>query len=160
MQTILTPTRAFIASTLSVLLTAFLPACTEPRDLEFVDIQRLRIEKWGLAESEIGLDLRLYNPNKNSVQMKEGKARIYANSTYLGEAEMDDLLTVPSRDTFAIPLSLRVPTMSTLGELIRLSADSSVLVRVEGSVRMGKAGLFRSYSIFYEEMQRFSAFKF
>lgn len=130
--------------------------CTKPKDLEYVDFQNIKVVKWGFPESLIGVDIRMYNPNKQQVRLKDAVAKFYANSTYLGEAHTEDIITVPRKDTFAIPLILKVQTGTALTKVIQTFSDSVVAIKVDGEVKMGKAGVFLSYPIKYEQLQRLS----
>lgn len=134
--------------------------CTKPKDLEFVDLSNLRMIKWGLTESEIGIDVRLYNPNNQRVQIKEPAAKVYANSSYLGDARLDSIVTVPRRDTFSIPLVLRIQTLSAVSRVLEVLSDTTVDIRVEGNVKMGKGGVFLNYPIQYHQLHRLSELKY
>jgi LEA14-like dessication related protein len=136
-----------------VVIAAIISSCAKPKDLEFIDIQNIRMVKWGLSESLVGLDVRLYNPNKQRVQLKEAIAKVYVDSAYLGDTDMDTTIIVPKRDTFAIPLLLKVQTATALSKVMESLQDSAVNVRVEGSVKMGKGGVFLTYPIRYQKMQ-------
>lgn len=132
---------------------ALFASCAKPKDLEFVDIQNIRLVKMGLKESLIGVDVRFYNPNKQSVKLKDAAAKVYVNSSYLGDTNMDSTVSVPRRDTFAVPLILKVNTATAIAKMAETAKDSAVTVRVEGSVKMGKAGVFINYPIKYEKLQ-------
>ncbi len=134
--------------------------CTEPKDLEFVDLSNLRMLKWGLTESEIGIDVRLYNPNNQRIQIKEPSAKIYANSSYLGDAWLDSIVSVPRKDTFSVPLVLRVQTLSAVSRVLEVLSDTTVDIRVDGSVKMGKGGVFLNYPIRYHQLHRLSELKY
>src|SRR6476620_1630632 len=123
-------------------IVAILASCTKPKDLEFIDIQNIKVVKWGLSESEIGLDVRFYNPNKQQVKLRDAIAKVYVNSAYLGDTNMDTTILVPRRDTFAVPLVMKVQTATALAKLLESAKDSAVTVRVDGTVKMGKAGVF------------------
>lgn len=140
----------------ALLIVGTIVSCAKPKDLEFVDIQNIRMVKWGLAESQIGLDVRFYNPNNQRVQLKDAIAKVYVNSTFLGDTRMDTIVPVPRRDTFAVPLILNINTVSTLSKLMQSMSDSLVNVKVEGSVKMGKAGVFRTFPIQYDKVQKMS----
>lgn len=133
----------------AITLTIF--SCAKPKDLEFVDLQNVRVLKWGLTTMELGVDLRLYNPNNQRVQLKEPQTRIYANSAYLGTAGMDSVMSVPKRDTFAIPLRVNIETLSSVSQLLKTLSDTAVTIRVEGTVKMGKAGVFKSFPVTYQD---------
>ena len=136
-----------------VLILAIIASCAKPKDLEFVDIQNIKMVKWGLSESLVGLDVRFYNPNKQQVNLKDAVAKVYVNSAFLGETNMDTAIAIPRRDTFAVPLVLKVQTATALAKLMETAQDSAVTVRVDGSVKMGKAGVFLTYPIRYEKLQ-------
>jgi LEA14-like dessication related protein len=129
-------------------------SCTKPKDLEFIDIQNIRMIKVGLSESQLGLDLRLYNPNNQRVQMKDAAAKIYVNSTYMGDSRMDTTIQVPRRDTFAIPLVISVKTITGLSNVMQSLSDSVVNIKVEGTVKMGKAGVFKSFPVNFDKRQK------
>ena len=136
-----------------VFIMAILASCAKPKDLEFVDIQNIKVVKWGLSESVIGLDIRFYNPNKQQVKLKDAVAKVYVNSAFLGDTNMDSTVVVPRRDTFSVPLLLKVQTATAIAKMMETARDSAVTVRVDGTVKMGKAGVFLTYPIKYEKLQ-------
>ena len=135
---------------------ATLASCTKPKDLEFVDIQHIRMINLGLKESELGLDVRFYNPNNQRVNLKDAEAKLYVNSTYLGDTRMDTTIGVPRKDTFAVPLVLKIKSLTAVNNILQTLSDSTVNIRVEGNVKMGKAGVFRSFPIEYNKVQNVS----
>ena len=136
-----------------VFIVAIIASCAKPKDLEFVDIQNIKMVKWGLSESLVGLDVRFYNPNKQQVKLKDAIAKVYVNSAFLGDTNMDTTIIVPSRDTFSVPLVMKVQTATALAKIMETAKDSAVTVRVDGSVKMGKAGVFLTYPIKYQKLQ-------
>lgn len=145
--------RTIIAAALILVIVG---SCTKPKDLEFVDIQNIRMLKFGLKESLIGLDVRFYNPNNQRVQLKDAIAKVYANSAYLGDTQTDSVITIPKKDTFAVPLVLKLQTTSALAKAMETLSDTTIAIRVEGNVKMGKAGVFVNYPIKYEKQQKVS----
>lgn len=131
-------------------------SCTRPKDLEFVDIQNIRMVNLGLTESKVGLDVRFFNPNKQRVSLKDAEAKLYVNSTYLGDTKMDTLIPVPRQDTFAVPLVLSIKSMAAVSKLMQTLSDSTVDIKVQGTVKMGKAGVFKSFPIEYKRVQNVS----
>jgi LEA14-like dessication related protein len=127
--------------------------CTKPKDLEFVDIQNIRMVNLGLTESQVGFDVRFFNPNNQRVNLKDAEARLFVNSTYLGDTRLDSLIPVPRKDTFAVPLVLNIKSMAAIGKVMQALSDSTVDIKVEGTVKMGKAGLFKSFPIQYTRKQ-------
>jgi LEA14-like dessication related protein len=133
-----------------------LAACTKPQDLEFIDVSNVRMISMGFKESLVGVDVRFYNPNNQQVKLKDVEVSIAANSTHLGNTKMDSVVMVPRKDTFSVPLVLKVNTLTTISRLIQTLSDSTVAIKVDGSVKMGKAGIFVNYPIHYEKLQTIS----
>ncbi len=142
------------------MICAGLSACTKPQDLQFIDVQNIRMINLGLTESTVGLDVRFFNPNKQQVKLKDASAKVYANSTYLGDTNLDTTITVPRRDTFSIPLTMKIPTLTAISKVMQSLSDSTVNIKVQGSVKMGKAGVFINYPINYERKQKISDLNF
>jgi LEA14-like dessication related protein len=131
-----------------------LASCAKPKDLEYVDFRNFKVLKWGLKESTVGIDVDFYNPNKSKLQLKKADVDVYINDTYLGKSTLDSLVRIPARDTFSLPVTMRVQTGGALTNILRIVADSSVLIRMEGNASFGKGGVFLNYPIKYEGRKR------
>lgn len=141
---------------IAVAIVGIIASCTKPKDLEFVDIQNLHVVKWGLSESLVGLDVRFYNPNNQTAQLKDAEAKVYVNSTYLGDTRMDSTVSVPRKDTFSVPLLLKVKTAQVISKVVESLSDTTVNIKVDGTVKLGKGGVFLTYPISYDRMQKVS----
>lgn len=133
---------------------ATLVSCAKPKDLEYVDFRNLKVLKWGFKESTVGMDIEFYNPNRSKLQLKKADVDVYINNTYLGKSTLDSLVRIPARDTFLLPVTMRVETGGALTNILRIVSDSSVLIRMEGNATFGKGGIFLNYPIKYEGQQR------
>ncbi|MET0243342.1 MAG: LEA type 2 family protein, partial [Flavitalea sp.] len=131
-----------------------LAACAKPKDLEYVDFKNLKVLKWGFKESTVGMDIDFYNPNKSRLQLKRADVDVYINNTYLGKSTLDSLVRIPARDTFSLPVTMKVATGGALTNILKIVSDSSVLIRMEGSASFGKGGIFVNYPIKYEGKQQ------
>ena len=140
--------------TLFALLGFLVISCAKPKDLEYVDFKNLKVIKWGLAESTVGMDIDFYNPNKSGLQLKKADVDVYINNTYLGKSTLDTLIRIPAKDTFSIPVTMRVQTGGALTNILRIVADSAVLIRMDGNASFGKAGVFINYPIKYEGLKK------
>ena len=139
---------------LYALVAVALFACAKPKDLEYVDFKNLKVLKWGFVESTVGMDIAFYNPNKSNLQLKKADVDVFINNTYLGKSTLDTLVRIPARDTFLLPITMRVKTGGALTNILRIVSDSSVLIRMEGNASFGKSGVFLNYPIKYEGQQR------
>ena len=136
-------------------VTALLAAsCTKPKDLEFIDIHDVRMLRWGLTESLVGVNARFFNPNNQRVQLKDAEVAVYVNTAYMGNTQMDSTITVPRKDTFDLPIVIKIKTVTAMSKILESLSDSAVAFRVEGKVKMGKSGVFLTYPIRYEGIQK------
>ncbi len=139
---------------LFAILGVMLGSCAKPKDLEYVEFKNLKVIRWGLLESTVGMEVAFFNPNKSRLQLKNGEVDIYINNTFLGKSTLDSLVRIPARDTFDIPVTRRVGTGGVLTNLLKVVKDSSVLIRMDGRAQFGKGGVFVNYPIKYEGRQK------
>jgi len=119
-----------------------------------VDFDNVKVLQWGLQQSKVGVDIRFYNPNRQTVQLKQASVDIFVNSQKLGHTDLDTLIHIPKRDTFSIPLVLQVETMTAATNIIRSLSDTATLIKLDGQAKLGKGGVFFNYPIRYEGVQR------
>lgn len=134
----------------ALLLIILLAACAKPSDLEYVGIDNINVLKWGLSTSDVGMDLKFYNPNRQRFQLREADIEVHINGEYLGRAILDTMINVPNRDTFSIPLTMSVSTLTAAANLVKTFRDSTVQIQLEGNTRLGKSGLVVKYPIKYQ----------
>lgn len=135
---------------LAFVIVLIISACTRPKDLEYVDFQNFKVLEMGLQESRVGMHIRFFNPNNQRAQLKDARADVYINNIYLGKTQIDSLIQIPKRDTFAVPIVLRVGTLAAATNILQSLGDSSALIRLEGNAKLGKAGIFKDYPIKFE----------
>ena len=141
------------------ILTLVLPACREPKSLEFKEFKNLSIDKLSFAGAALKVDLVYYNPNNFSLQLNRTDLDIFIDSTFLGHSSQDVQVAIPKRDIFTIPLKLDLDVKNLLKNGITSLLNKDVSVRVLGSVKVGKAGIYKSFPVDYTSIQNFSLFK-
>jgi LEA14-like dessication related protein len=143
-----------------ILLAALLPfllvACAKPTSFDYLGVRNVKVVRFGLKESTVGLDVAYYNPNKFPVVMKRADVDVYVNDNYFGKTTLDTTIRIPRLDTFYLPVLLKVDMGNSALQLIRTiaSGEQEVKVKMEGSVRVGRSGIFINYPIRYEGMQQ------
>ncbi|MBC7826907.1 MAG: LEA type 2 family protein [Chitinophagaceae bacterium] len=105
-------------------------------------------------ESTVGMDVEFYNPNKSKLQLKKAEVDVFINNTYLGKSTLDSLVRIPARDTFSLPVTMRVKTGGALTNILKIATDSAVLIKMEGNASFGKGGVFVNYPIKYEGLKK------
>ena len=137
----------------------FLTSCHEPKSLEFKEFNNLKVDKLSFAGAALTVDLVYYNPNNFGLQLNRTDLDVFVDSTFLGHSSQDIQVNIPKRDIFTIPLKLDLDVKNLLKNGITSLLNKNVAVRVLGSVKVGKAGIYKSFPVDYTSMQNFSFFK-
>jgi LEA14-like dessication related protein len=142
--------------TIWALLPLLLTGCAKPTGFDYLGVRNLKVLQFGLKESTVGLDVEYYNPNKFPVTMKSADVDVYVNNNYFGKTLLDSTIKVPRRDTFLLPVVLKVSMNSSVLKLLQAwgQGQQEVLLKMEGKARIGRGGIFINYPIRYEAMQK------
>jgi len=133
-------------------------SCRAPKDLEYRDFRNLRVQQLGFSSSTIKVDLLYYNPNNFGLQLKETNLDIYLDSNYLGHSAQEYQITIPKRAEFTLPFQVDVDMKNMLKNALSTILSKEVWVKVTGTVRLGKANIFKTFPVHYEGLQKFSLF--
>ena len=142
-----------------IALVIFQTSCHEPKSLEFREFKNLTLDKLSFAGAALKVDLVYYNPNNFGLQLNRTDLDVYVDSTFLGHSSQDIQVNISKRDVFTIPLKLDLDVKNLLKNGITSMLNKSVSVRVLGSVKVGKAGIYKSFPVDYTSIQNFSMFK-
>lgn len=142
-----------------LLLLAFQTSCQEPKSLEFREFKNLTLDKLSFAGAALKVDLVYFNPNNFGLQLNRTDLDIYIDSTFLGHSAQDIQVSIPRKGNFTIPLSLDLDVKNLLKNGVTSFLNKNVSVRVLGSVKVGKAGIYKSFPVDYTSIQNFSIFK-
>jgi LEA14-like dessication related protein len=127
---------------LSFFLLIFLAGCTKIKEPEFRRIDNFRLKNFGLQEAVIAFNVTYYNRNNFGVTVKEAGADVYLDTIYLGKFIQDSTVSVKKNSEFSIPLSGSVSFQTVLNLNIQELSQREVLLKANGSVKVGKAGIF------------------
>ena len=130
--------------------------CSKPKDLKYIDFENFQVQELGLGESVISADLKYYNPNNFTMKLKEGDLDVSLNNTFLGNSKLDTLLEIPKKDTFLIPLKMKVDMKTFLSRALNVLLTNEVDVKLDGKAKLGKGGIYFNVPIHYQGKQKFS----
>ena len=139
-----------------VLLPLLAIGCAKPTGFDYLGVKNFKVLKFGLKESTVGANVEFYNPNNSPVTMKGGSVDVYANHNYFGKTTLDSTIQIPKKDTFLLPVILKVDMNNTAIGLIQTLAGGtdSVHIKLDGSAKIGRKGIFINFPIRYEGMQK------
>ncbi len=142
-----------------VFCSIFMTSCREPKDLVFKDFQNLRLEKLGFAGALLKVDLVYYNPNNIGLELNRTDLDVYVDSSLLGHSSQEVQIAIPKRDNFTIPLSIDLDMKNLLKNGLMAMFNKEINVRLLGKVKVGKAGVYKTFNVDYTTVQNFSFFK-
>src|SRR4051812_37529696 len=119
-----------------------LSACHTPKDLVYLGVQNFNAGKVGLKQTVLSMDVQLYNPNNYKLKLKHADLDLFINNNRLGKINLNGKIPVPHLDTFMLPVTLDVDIAHALPNMLQLAFSSEVNVKLTGSVRAGRHGIF------------------
>ncbi|MEO7266173.1 MAG: LEA type 2 family protein [Ferruginibacter sp.] len=142
-----------------IILSLLLTSCREPKDLVFKDFQNLRLEKLGFAGAILKVDLVYYNPNNIGLELNRTDLDVYVDSTLLGHSSQEVQIAIPKRNNFTIPLTIDLDMKNLLKNGLMAMFNKDINIRLLGKVKVGKAGVYKTFNVDYTTIQNFSFFK-
>ncbi len=134
-------------------------ACSPPRALEYREFRNFRIESLGFSNSSVKMDMIYFNPNPFGLQLKRCDLDIYINDVYLGRTSQEYQVQIERKADVSIPIQLSVDMRNLFKNSLNVLFRNSVRLKVTGTVKIGKANVFMSFPVKYEEQQTFSLFQ-
>jgi LEA14-like dessication related protein len=104
------------------------------------------------------VDLVYYNPNNFGLELKRTELDIYIDSSFLGHSSQELQVAIPRRDIFTIPLKIDLDMKNLFKNGFISMMNKEVKVRAVGNVKVGKAGVYKTFKVDYTTTQQFSMF--
>lgn len=147
------------AAPILFLITLSTLGCQQVKEPEFRQIEKMGLKNLDFEKATVGFTVTYYNPNNFGVTVREAEANVYLDSSYLGKFVQDSTVAVSKNSDFSIPFSGTIPLQTALKMNLQNLAQKDVLVKADGSVKVGKAGIYISRPIHYEGMHRLDEIK-
>lgn len=92
------------------------------------------------------------------MQLKNSDLDIFIDGNLLGHSSFDTLITIPRKNTFILPIKFDVDMQNIFKNAWSTLTGKEVLVKLTGSLKIGKANVFMSMPVNYETKETFSMF--
>jgi LEA14-like dessication related protein len=140
---------------LSVTGLCFMISCSEPEAPEYLGFRDFSIQNFSMDSALLHTELAFFNPNPFNLQFKRGDVNVYLDDKLANHYVMDSTIDIHQKDTFYVPLNLRVSPKLLIGSALRmLMNDNKIKVRLEGSIRLRRSGVSFNVPVNYEVMQQ------
>jgi LEA14-like dessication related protein len=129
-------------------------ACRQPEIPEYQALENFSLGKIGMNETVVSADLKYYNPNNYELQFRRADLAIAINNKPVGNTVLDTLIRIPKKDTFYVPVQMKVNMKQLLGNAFSLLLNNELDIKVNGTIRMGRSGFFMNLPVNYEGKQK------
>lgn len=140
-----------------ILLMVFFLSCGQIAEPEFRRLDKFGIKKLSLKETVVGFNATYFNPNGFGVAVKEAAFDVYIDSIYLGKFSQPNEISVLQKAEFSIPMEGSVSLEKALQFNLPSLVGKEVSVKADGSVKLGKAGVFITKDIHYQGRHKLDA---
>jgi LEA14-like dessication related protein len=131
-----------------------LSGCRQPEIPEYQALENLSFGKIGMKETVVSADLKYYNPNGYPLPFRSANLAISVNDKPVGTTVLDTLIRIPKRDTFYIPVQMKVNMKQLLGNALTLLMNDELDIKVTGTVRVGRSGIMMNLPVNYQGKQK------
>lgn len=145
---------------IAALLLLALSSCTRPKAPDYLGFDKIEIRPRSLQEIDLNTSIRFYNPNKYSLRLKSAEGDVFLNGKFVSRSTLDTMIVIPAADTFAVPVSIRMNGKEVINSALPALATGEILLKLDGTVRVGRNGIYRSFPFTYEGKQKIDRVNF
>lgn len=131
-----------------------LASCAKPKNLVYKGVSNFYVSALGVNHTGIGADVMLYNPNKYPLDIKDADLDLFLNNRPAGKALLDKRVTIPALDSVAVPVAVDASLGNLVNAGMQILKNPEVMVKLNGTVRAGRGGIFVRVPIRYEGKQK------
>jgi len=118
------------------------------KQLVYQSIQNFSVEQ--TPKPSMTLDIRLYNPNRYNLKLKNSDVDVFLNGQNLGKLHLEGYHLAPKRDTFLLPVALEVNSQAILPVILLTVMQGDVKIKLTGTIRGGRHGIYIKVPVDYE----------
>jgi len=137
---------------------SLLSSCRTPKDLEFKSLKNISVENIGFSATQIKADVEYYNPNNFGMELTRTDFDLFIDEQYLGHSTQELQVKIPKRDFFTVPVVIALDMKNLLKNGLTALTKSEVTIKVVGKIKIGKAGVYKSFPLIYQTKQHLSLF--
>jgi len=127
--------------------------CQKPMLPEYLGFSNPQFDKTNLQNSQIAANLKFYNPNNFGLKLKRVDMDISLNDKLANHYLLDSTIIIPRKDTFFVPLSIRVDLKNLLSNALQVFITRQVKITLDGKVKL-KSGILPATRHFHYEVNQ------
>ena len=146
--------RRYLISALAVMAGLLLAtACLAPKDLVYAGAENFSIKKAEGHQTQIGADLKVYNPNGFAMTLKSADVDLLLNGNKAGVMNAPQPVLLRPHDTAFVPVTLEADLAAVLPNILQMLLNSDVDVKLKGSLRAGRNHMYFNIPVDYDGRQ-------
>jgi LEA14-like dessication related protein len=116
-------------------------SCKKPiiREPEFIGTRNISLNKLGLKNSELDMEMGFFNPNGFGLNLDGFDLDVYMNGDYIGKAKDIRATIIPANDTFHVPVRMEVGMKHLLSQGLSLGLSREADIQVKGTAKLSRA---------------------
>ena len=122
-------------------------SCASVKNIEYRNLEVVKIDKLNLTETQLQISLSCYNPNNFGVKLQSSKLDIYLNDNIIGSSEQTQSISIPKKSSFKSPLSVRINLKKTIINLGLGLLNQEFDLKVRGNVNVKKGILVKTLPV-------------
>ncbi len=139
----------------SVIVSCSMISCSQPQAPEYLGFRDFSVDNVSMDSAQLHTLLTFYNPNTFNMELKSGDVNVFLDDKLANHYVLDSTINIPKKDTFYVPLNLRVsPKLLLSSAISMLMNNNKIKVRMIGSIRVKRSGVGFTVPINYETMQQ------
>jgi LEA14-like dessication related protein len=140
---------------LSTVLICCVISCSKPVAPEYLGFRDFSVDNFSMDSALLHAELAFYNPNTFVMELKRGDVNVYLDDKLANHYVLDSTINIPKKDTFYVPLNLRVSPKLLISSAINMFLNNNkIKVRMVGTIRVKRSGVGFNVPIDYETLQQ------
>ena len=126
-------------------------SCNKVQELDYKGIQSTRLESASLSRASLRINLKYFNPNHFGLDVKESDLSIFLNDHFIAVADQPEVVKIPAQADFIFPVVTHFDPVKALGLAFTSIMTNKVKLRIQGSARIGKEGVYMKVPVAINE---------
>jgi LEA14-like dessication related protein len=140
---------------LLAMLICIMISCSKPVAPEYLGFRDFSVDNFSMDSALLHADLAFYNPNTFVMELKRGDVNVFLDDKLANHYVLDSTINIPKKDTFYVPLNLRVSPKLLISSAINMFLNNNkIKVRMVGTIHVKRSGVGFTVPIDYETMQQ------
>ncbi|MEI6265673.1 MAG: LEA type 2 family protein [Sphingobacteriia bacterium] len=135
-----------------------LMACSKPKEFEYRDVRKVKLNSLGFNQSTLSFEIVYYNPNQFGLDLRKVDSDVFIDSLFLGKFQLDTIMHIERMSEFALPATIQLDMKNLLKHSASMLFHKEVLIEARGTVKVGKGGLFKTVPFNYQSKQALNLF--